>query len=506
MTTSDKEYAAVVARAHRKFPDHKVDVAFQVCLPVYELRLRVVEMAEHELSASARFILQLSNLGVAQPSELGKLLGLTGRYVVEAAAELLNDGLVAQRPDLGIEITDKGREILRTGGRSLRPRNRHPRVPYDYLTKRIIDIDTKRLLEGTIARKEGLFVVPAKPRKPRLSNVRIDEVRVYDNFHLQRRTPTEILEIADIKDVWLKYRDDVVLVKLDEPGSSTPTFAAYRAHQYLLEESSAIQRLADSGADLVPDEFKSTGPSSHPMSSVSASWEETSLISDIDEIHSEVVEKDLAVAETRATQGTTQGAQERTDLARRIDELEAEKLNLTNRLAEREDELKTLTRGETRLIKTEEHRYLLLQAIDKASSELTLVSAWIDPYAFDDEICRRLAAAIGRGVTVRIAWGLGVNRRHSPDGFRNRAKGDKALGELGKLIPKNLRDKLIVKLTETHEKFIICDDLFCASGSFNWLSYRGERDSGYRRETSLYSERPNDIALWKENATSLFRS
>ena len=506
MTTSDKEYASVVARAHRRFPDHKVDVAFQVCLPVYEIRLRVVEMAEHELSTSARFILQLSNLGVAQPAELGKLLGLSGRYVAKAAAELLHDSLVAQRPDLGIEITDKGREILRTGGRSLRPRNRHPRVPYDSLTKRIIDIDTKRLLDGNIARKEGFFVVPAKPRRPRLSNLRIDEVRDYDNVHLQRRDSTEILEIADIKDVRLKYRDDVVLVKLDVPGSSEPTFAAYRAHQYLQEESSAIQRLADSGTDLVPDEFKSTGASLHRVSSVSASWEETSLFSDIDEIHSEVVGKDLAVAEARATQGTTQSAEERADLARRIDELETEKLNLTNRLAESEDELKTVTRGETRLIRTEEHRHLLLQAIDRASSELTLVSAWIDPYAFDGEICRRLAAAIGRGVTVRIAWGLGVNRRHSPDGFRNRAKGDKALGELRKLIPKDLQDKLIVRLMETHEKFIICDDLFCASGSFNWLSYRGERDSGYRRETSLYSERPDDIALWKENAASIFRS
>ena len=127
MTTSEKEYAAVVGRAHRRFPDHKVDVAFQVCLPVYEIRLRVVEMAEHELSTSARFILQLANLDVAQPDELGKLLGLSGKYVVEAAAELLNDGLVAQRPDLGIEITDNGREVLRTGGRSLRPRESAPK-------------------------------------------------------------------------------------------------------------------------------------------------------------------------------------------------------------------------------------------------------------------------------------------------------------------------------------------------------------------------------------------
>lgn len=506
MTTSDTEYAAVVARAHRRFPDHEVDIAFQVCLPVYEIRLRVVEMAEHELSTPARFVLQLSNLGVIHPSEIGKFLGLSDRYVAQAAAELLNDGLVAQRPDLGINVTDRGREILRTGGRSLRPRNRHPKVPFDFLTKRIIDTDTNRLLDGNVARKEGLFVVPAKPRKPRLSNLRIDEVRVYDNAYSQHREPTEILEIADIKDMWLKYRNDVVLVKLNEPGSSRPTFAAYSAHQYLQEESAAIQRLADAGVDLIPDEFKSSNPSPRRINSVTASREETSLIADIGEIHSEVVGKDLAVAEAKAIQSNTRGAEERTALAKRIDDLEAEKLDLTSKLGEREDELRALTGGQTRLIKTEEHRLLLLQAIDNASSELTLVSAWIAPYAFDAEICRRLAAAIGRGVTVRIAWGLGITRSRRPEGYRNRAKGENALSELRRLVPKGLRDKLIVKLTETHEKFIICDDQFCAWGSFNWLSYRGERDAGYRRETSLYSERADDIALWKGNAESLFRS
>ena len=461
-------------------------------------------MAEHELSTSARFILQLSNLDVSQPAELGRLLGLSDRFVAEAAAELLNDGLVIQRLDLGIEISDKGREALSTGGRSLRPRNRHPKVPYDYLTRSIIDVDTKRLLDRSIAQRDGLFIVPAKPRRPRLSNLRIDQVREYDNLHSQRREPTEILEIADIKDVRLKYRDDVVLVKLDAPGSSNSTFAAYRALQHLQEESSAIQRLADSGVDLVPEEFKTTGPSSYRLNSAFTSMEETSLFSEIEDIHCEVIERDSAVAEARAIQGTTQSAQEHAELAKRIDDLESQKLELTNRLAEHEKRLVTITKGEARLVKTEEHRHLLLSAIDKASSELTLVSAWIDPYAFDDELCRRLAAAIGRGVTVRIAWGLGINRRRGPDAFRNKAKGEGAIGKLRKLIPRGLRSQLIVKLAETHEKFIICDDLFCASGSFNWLSYRGERDSGYRRETSLYSERPDDVALWKENAVSLF--
>lgn len=41
-------------------------------------------------------------------------------------------------------------------------------------------------------------------------------------------------------------------------------------------------------------------------------------------------------------------------------------------------------------------------------------------------------------------------------------------------------------------------------GSFNWLSYGGQGDGGYRRETSAYSERPADVALWKANAATLF--
>ena len=68
------------------------------------------------------------------------------------------------------------------------------------------------------------------------------------------------------------------------------------------------------------------------------------------------------------------------------------------------------TGGTTRLIKTEEHRPLLLAAIDQAQSELTLVSAWIGPDAFDRELCHKLRQAMARGVQVRIAWGLGTRR------------------------------------------------------------------------------------------------
>ena len=65
----------------------------------------------------------------------------------------------------------------------------------------------------------------------------------------------------------------------------------------------------------------------------------------------------------------------------------------------------------------------------------------------------------------------------------------------------DLRDILVVQRIETHQKFIICDDKFCAVGSFNWLSYRGE---GPRQESSHYSERTEEIAQWRSEADLLF--
>ena len=226
----------------------------------------------------------------------------------------------------------------------------------------------------------------------------------------------------------------------------------------------------------------------------------------IRDLYGVVAEKEQAVADARAAEGTTQNSHERAVLARQIKELQAEREDLIRKLAEHQEELDRLTKGEIRLIRTEEHRDVLLDAIAKASSELTLVSAWMNPRAFDSEVCRTLADAVARGVTVRIAWGLGAKGRRGASAPRNRVQGENALAGLVRLIPHGHRQRLVSKLTETHEKFIICDDQFCAWGSFNWLSYRGERDSGYRRETSLYSERPDDIAIWKDNADSLFGS
>ena len=46
---------------------------------------------------------------------------------------------------------------------------------------------------------------------------------------------------------------------------------------------------------------------------------------------------------------------------------------------------------------------------------------------------------------------------------------------------------------DTHQKILVCDRSFGVLGSFNWLSYRGERDKEYRNETNILLRDPASV-------------
>ena len=103
---------AVRARAKRRFLDYDVEFVYPVYLPVYELRLRVLEQEVGKLSTAARFVLMLTNVPVTEVSQIQRYLGLSEADVVTAAAELLSASLIVQQPDQRIHTTELGRAVL----------------------------------------------------------------------------------------------------------------------------------------------------------------------------------------------------------------------------------------------------------------------------------------------------------------------------------------------------------------------------------------------------------
>ena len=521
--SSMKPYDLTAGRALRQFPDYQLDTIYPICWPVYRVRLTATVLKKGNISTTANYILRLVDNGVSEQGALERLLCLPKQYIVSAAAELLRAGLVEQSQDLRLGLTDKGQDALSKDGEIVRPQAKQMEIPFDPLTRKVPDISVKSLLNQEKVDSGDLFVVQYTGPKPGSKDLRLEEIKRYKNRDpsksftgddiisipdVKNRDPSksftgdDIISISDVKsrNVRLQYRGGIVIVKLSRPDTGVVIFLVYRQHEYLKDETDSLQRLTEHGVNLVPGEFKHGNPlegSASPMSS-----EENDLLKEIEELDLKA-DKARQQAAQAETDKSTQESLRRGEPAPNAIRLEERQLD--EQLAGRKAELNKLTGGTIRLIKTEKHHALLLAAIEQAAEELILVSAWVGPHAFDAEVRKKIAAAVERGVTVRVAWGLGVDDRHV-ESVRNRKKGEKVFEMLRKIIKNNARKRLIIKRTNTHEKFIICDDLFCAWGSFNWLSYRGDIDQGYRRETSMYSTRPDDIRLWKENADSLFQN
>ena len=494
----------ILADVKRRLPDSEVVVhPFAALWPVYETTLTVTALTPHELSTTARFILRVAALGVGELPELARTLGLSEDHAAAAAADLLRSGHIVQMPDKGIALTDAGQQALSGRISSFIPQSHYLRVAYDPLAGVVTDLAGSRLLNVHQARRGGEFVIPAEHRKPRLSNLRMEDVKAAARGNRFFQDLGEITQISRIQSAILKYRSGITLVGAKERHSDSLIFFAYRGRRYLADQTEAVRRIAADGVDLVPQDSARESAKDWIAQAVETA-EDRQRLETIVDLTQRVGESDKGIAVEREIRKSAQDERERAESSKKISNLEAEKRELALRLAQAERQLGDDSQGKERLLKTEEHRAVLLRAINESSSELTLVSAWITPRAFDHEIRRGIVNALKRGATVRIAWGMPIDKRRQSEGDRNRDVGVRLIRDLRGMIPRSLRSAFKDKMAGTHEKFIICDDRFCAAGSLNWLSYRGDLDEGYRDEVSLYSERRTIIDMYKERAARIF--
>ena len=495
---------SILADVKRRLPDSEVVVhPFAALWPVYETTLTVTALTPHELSTTARFILRVAALGVGELPKLARTLGLSEDHAAAASADLLRSGHIVQMPDKGIALTDAGQQALSGRISSFIPQSHYLRVAYDPLAGGVIDLGGRRPLTIHQARRGGEFVIPAEHSEPRLSNLRMDDVKAAARGNRFFQDLGEITQISRIQSATLKYRSGITLVGAKERSSDSLIFFAYRGRRYLHDQSEAVRRLASDGVDLVPQDSARESAKEWIAQAVETA-EDRQRLETIVDLTQRVGESDNGIAVEKEFRKSAQDERERAESSKKIANLEAQKRELENRLAQAERQLGEDYQGKERLLKTEEHRAILLKAISQAHSELTLVSAWITSRAFDHEVRRGIVNALKRGATVRIAWGMPIDKRRQSEGDRNRDVGVRIIRDLKKMIPRSLRSAFKDEMAGTHEKFIICDDRFCAAGSLNWLSYRGDLDEGYRDEVSLYSERRTIIDMYKERAARIF--
>ncbi len=317
------------------------------------------------------------------------------------------------------------------------------------------------------------------------------------------RDEFEVVSLLDMQPPYVEYLRGIDVYVLRHRETGERRFAAFRSGRHLQAESAAIQRLQEEGKQVIPDDADSLVPEPfdvRPFLDVSIA----SVTQNVVERDRELSDIEQVISAKEAARSTTQDARERQELE---DEIRRLKEDLTRAQGEREaavSQIQLSMDNAPAFLRTEEHRPLLKRALQEAKREVIVISPWMNLRAVDHELCTLIGDALRRGVRLRIGYGIGQNNPGS-DAERKRRNARDVISKIEKYAgdaPKELLD--IANVLETHEKILICDNSFGVMGSFNWLSYRGDIDEGYRRETGVLLKDRESVQRLIQTATEAF--
>ena len=178
------------------------------------------------------------------------------------------------------------------------------------------------------------------------------------------------------------------------------------------------------------------------------------------------------------------------------DNEEEQKESATERirfLEKKIEEMKDERKGADRILSTYDHRPLLLDAIENAQNTVVIVSPWIKSGGLNNEILNRIERALQR--KTRVIIGYGISEKEDSD--------KKILQRLADIQQKKYGKNLyLVKLNNTHEKVLIKDNEYMVITSFNWLSFKGDPNKGFRQETGYYTQSREAIKQMKSNLSN----
>ncbi len=303
----------------------------------------------------------------------------------------------------------------------------------------------------------------------------------------------QLIALLELKRMVKEYIAPVTVALLQQASTQEQRFVVYRKGMLQRAESAVLQRLFETEHFLLPDDALALAgsplaiPRSLPPVVAQVAQDLT-----VNELALRTLQTDLA--DSRERRGTTQDRREREELEDRILRLEGE---LRTRGEESERLRVQLQRNQGTFLRTEDHRAVLERALREAREEIIIISPWMNRRTCDDDLCDLLAQALKRGVRIRIGYGI-TERVGDLDAGRNRTNAQKVIRAIATAVdlhtpPERARLLDIQRTGDTHQKILVCDRSFGVLGSFNWLSYRGERDREYRNETSILLRDPASV-------------
>jgi hypothetical protein len=511
-----------VAAVRRRFmsrPGYRLLDGRQVVFPLHSVSLRVFVVEKRPVPVIEEFLLKLISKGVRCPSELAGLLGVEHRIVHSRLVALRRDELIEIQGDAGSEpechLTGKGFSLAHNLVQERLKEITLPNVMFHSLLNKPVSIGTasaqRYLRERDLPQDPpAIRIQPNGVRMPTEDDLTVGELnRVIDRSLHMRREHASVAAVRGIIDTGGMFFEPAVMLEYEARGDTASrsirfvvdgvvreeyeeAFAAangYEACRHLLtpHEETLRERLARSVNPAVLANLGDIEAAEEVSDQIVATEQE---LRDAQEAIKAVREDGQVASGPQSAQVAADRADTRQLLRQKLaeaeaviatrtsaaDELDAKVQSLSSQLASLQAKAAAM---KVQRLWTTEIRHKFQEAIRDARERLLIISAFISSDVVNDAFVTQLDKLLRNGCRIWIGYGMDANNAQRV-AERNRPAWRDAEDRLLELSERHGTRCVVRDLKGSHVKRVICDASFTIGGSYNYLSFRGERDRGGR--------------------------
>lgn len=439
-------------RQEDSIPGARLICFFEKWFPVYQIELRLRVQDPGEVQIISWFLLRLIDEGIYQLDQMAMFLGIPQQTAQSGLRELEMLGYIVVVPTLTsrlYKLTDRGRGVLEEN-RIVKQREEHFTVKLDATTGAVhhyFSVDT--VSPGKRLFGDDEVIRPYLPFPSSLADVahRLPDIRrVYKEFRLTKvgeSGQVTLDEIVEVDAVSTHYRKLRLLVFLTD--DQTYRFQVFDRDQLLPEYEEPLLRMAEAGMDIWQMEEQPHGLFKEDEFAASLTFPQ-------------MPEPLSGTDSHEAILPTSHHQQVRQEDGR----------SPVGAAAPREVEVTPLT--------TTDHFAVMQQSFALGRERVIIISPWVAK-AVVRELLPDMEAFLQRKGELWIGYG------YTNEDERRRKQTEDAIAYLKKQLP--YATFFPVLLGNTHQKILICDSDYVVVGSYNWLSFRGDRKRGFVAETSV---------------------
>lgn len=461
--TTIEQLAAHYANSMRGY---KLVSYYKAAFPVYRINSELVIQRKKELGLIQEYCLKYIRAGAKNVDNIKHFLGLDEKVVNSHLLTLHQLDMVNYRfATKQVMLTPKGIEALEKNNFIV------PEVlDYTFLVDGITgEYQINQSLDKGDRIKNYLHLIPFIESKPDIEKIDIKQVKNVVSFQQRLNNSSyldaDILTVKQLEKIEKLYRKLSVLVFMNDKGSVEIQVYDVNKRNQIYEAK--LMSMINKNFKVIPtveydSEMYATNDSILDKGIVD------SLTSNMDNVTDTIEDLERQVEAFENLEVETDE-----DYVSKTMQIE----QLTNELEREKEKAKAIPK----LINTYEHRPIMMKALKDSKRQVIIVSPWIKEAATDYELRGEIQKAMRRNVKIVICYGISQKVESDVEravSMLNKLKEDKVYG-------KNLS---LVKLGNTHEKVLICDEIFTVVTSFNWLSFKGDKNRGFRQETGTYVE------------------